>query len=105
MATPIAALGADWDRYLDAFTVELPDAEMQAMVNVWNPIQCRANLFWSRFASGYDTGLGRGMGTRDSAQDTLGTVQNAPEHAKGRAADAVAAPVRRTVTPGTRCSR
>ncbi len=53
------------------------------MVNVWNPIQCRANLFWSRFVSGYDTGLGRGMGTRDSAQDTLGTVQNAPEHAKG----------------------
>ncbi len=63
--------------------MELPDPEMQAMVNVWNPIQCRANLFWSRFASGYDTGLGRGMGTRDSAQDTLGTVQNAPEHAKG----------------------
>lgn len=77
-----AALAADWNAYLDAFTVELPDPEMQAMVNVWNPIQCRANLFWSRFASGYDTGLGRGMGTRDSAQDTLGTVHNAPARAK-----------------------
>lgn len=76
------ALQADWDGYLNTFTAELPDPEMQAMVNVWNPIQCRANLFWSRFASGYDTGLGRGMGTRDSAQDTLGTVHNAPEHAK-----------------------
>ena len=77
------ALQDDWDVYLSTFTAELPDPEMQAMVNVWNPIQCRANLFWSRFASGYDTGLGRGMGTRDSAQDTLGTVHNAPEHAKG----------------------
>lgn len=77
------AIAADWDQYLAAFTVDLPDAEMQAMVNVWNPIQCRANLFWSRFASGYDTGLGRGMGTRDSAQDTMGTVHNAPGHAKG----------------------
>ncbi len=77
-----SALAADWDRYLAGFAVELPDPEMQAMVNVWNPIQCRANLFWSRFASGYDTGLGRGMGTRDSAQDTLGTVHNSPEEAK-----------------------
>jgi cellobiose phosphorylase len=75
-------LAADWDRYLSAFTVQLPDAEMQAMVNVWNPIQCRANLLWSRFASGYDTGLGRGMGTRDSAQDTLGAVHNAPARAR-----------------------
>jgi cellobiose phosphorylase len=81
--TARAALTADWESYLNAFTVNLPDAEMQAMVNVWNPIQCGANLFWSRFASGYDTGLGRGMGTRDSAQDTLGTVHNAPDHAKG----------------------
>lgn len=77
-----SALAADWDAYLAAFTVRLPDPDMEAMVNVWNPIQCRANLFWSRFASGYDTGLGRGMGTRDSAQDTLGTVHNAPERAK-----------------------
>jgi cellobiose phosphorylase len=82
VATARSALAVDWDRYLDAFTVALPDAEMEAMVNVWNPIQCRANLFWSRFASGYDTGLGRGMGTRDSAQDTLGTVHNAPARAK-----------------------
>lgn len=82
VAQAYRALQVDWDQYLGSLTAELPDAEMQAMVNVWNPIQCRANLFWSRFASGYDTGIGRGMGTRDSAQDTLGTVQNAPEHAK-----------------------
>jgi cellobiose phosphorylase len=45
-------------------------------------VQCRANLYWSRFVSAYDTGLGRGLGTRDSAQDTLGTVHNLPEKAK-----------------------
>ena len=55
---------------------------MNAMLNVWNQVQCRATLFWSRFASAYETGLGRGMGTRDSAQDTLATVQNAPERAR-----------------------
>ncbi len=36
------------------------------MLNVWNQVQCRTTLYWSRFVSGYETGLGRGMGTRDS---------------------------------------
>lgn len=76
------ALKEDWNNFLGAFTVETPDAEMNIMLNFWNAVQCRANLYWSRFVSGYDTGLGRGMGTRDSAQDTLGTVHNLPEHAK-----------------------
>jgi len=31
---------------------------------------------------GYETGLGRGMGTRDSGQDTLGTMHTVPEHAR-----------------------
>jgi len=72
------ALKEDWDGYLGKFLVDTPDAEMNAMLNVWNQVQCRATLFWSRFASAYETGLGRGMGTRDSAQDTLATVQNSP---------------------------
>jgi cellobiose phosphorylase len=72
------ALKADWKAYLGKFQVDTPDAEMNAMLNVWNQVQCRATLFWSRFASAYETGLGRGMGTRDSAQDTLAAVQNAP---------------------------
>jgi cellobiose phosphorylase len=73
---------AEWDMYLSKFQVETPDARMNAMLNVWNQVQCRATLFWSRFASAYETGLGRGMGTRDSAQDTLAVVQNAPERAR-----------------------
>jgi cellobiose phosphorylase len=76
------ALHEDWDKYLAAFTVQTPDPETNAMLNVWNPIQCRANLYWSRFVSAYDTGLGRGLGTRDTAQDTLGVLHNLPRQAR-----------------------
>ncbi len=77
-----AALRADWDAYLSRFVVETPDPALDAMVNVWNQVQCRTTLHWSRFASGYESGLGRGMGTRDSAQDTLGTVHAVPDRAR-----------------------
>jgi len=77
-----AALNSDWDDYLGRFTVETPDPVVNAMLNVWNPIQCRTTLYWSRFVSAYETGTGRGMGTRDSAQDTLGTVHNAADRAR-----------------------
>ncbi len=76
------ALRADWDAYLSRFTVETPDAEMNAMLNFWNQVQCRTTLYWSRFVSAYETGLGRGMGTRDTAQDTLGTMHAVPAHAR-----------------------
>ena len=69
------ALKEDWNDYLACFSVHTPDAEFDAMLNFWNPVQCRTTLNWSRFVSAYETGMGRGMGTRDSAQDTLGTVQ------------------------------
>ncbi|MGD0835569.1 MAG: glycosyl transferase family 36 [Polyangia bacterium] len=82
VAAALAALEADWSDYLGRFTVQTPDPVMNAMLNVWNPIQCRTTLFWSRFVSAYETGTGRGMGTRDSAQDTLGTVHNAAERAR-----------------------
>ncbi len=78
----LAALQADWNHYLSRFTVETPDPDMNAMLNVWNQVQCRATLFWSRFVSAYETGLGRGMGTRDSAQDTLATAHNAPDRVR-----------------------
>jgi cellobiose phosphorylase len=77
-----AALNADWNDYLGRFTVETPDPIVNAMLNVWNPIQCRTTLYWSRFVSAYETGTGRGMGTRDSAQDTLGTVHNAADRTR-----------------------
>ena len=77
-----ARMRADWDAYLGRFTIETPDADTNAMLGFWNQVQCRTTLYWSRFVSGYETGLGRGMGTRDSGQDTLGIVHAAPEHAR-----------------------
>ena len=76
------ALRDDWGAYLSRFTVETPDADTNAMINFWNQVQCRTTLYWSRFVSGYESGLGRGMGTRDSGQDTLGTMHTVPDHAR-----------------------
>ena len=72
-------LCSDWESYLDRIQVYTPDNEMNAMLNFWNPVQCRTTLFWSRFVSAYETGLGRGLGTRDSAQDILAVVNSEPE--------------------------
>ena len=84
VAAAFSAMRTDWDRHLEGFTVHTPDPDTDAMLNFWNPVQCRTNLFWSRFVSGYETGLGRGMGTRDSAQDTLAICQAEPDLAADR---------------------
>jgi cellobiose phosphorylase len=76
------ALRDDWNTYLSYLQVDTPDPQMNAMLNFWNPVQCRTTLFWSRFVSAYESGLGRGMGTRDSAQDCLGTVHAVPERVR-----------------------
>ena len=82
VAAAFTALRDDWAAYLSRFTVETPDADTNAMLNFWNQVQCRTTLYWSRFVSGYESGLGRGMGTRDSGQDTLGTMHTVPDHAR-----------------------
>jgi len=74
-----AALRSHWDKYLQTFQVQLPDDDASAMANFWGPVQCRTTLYWSRFVSSYETGLGRGVGTRDTAQDTLGVVHAVPD--------------------------
>ncbi len=80
----LAALRSDWTDYFAAFSAETPDADTNAMLNCWSPLQCRTTLYWSRFVSGYETGLGRGVGTRDTAQDTLGIVHAAPSEVASR---------------------
>lgn len=71
-----------WENYLNRFQVEIPDAELNLMLNTWNPYQCKATFNWSRFVSLYQLGIDRGMGLRDSAQDILGVVHAAPEDAR-----------------------
>ncbi|HMO50831.1 MAG TPA: glycosyl transferase [Kiritimatiellia bacterium] len=83
-------LRANWDRQLGAFQCACPDDVINRMGNIWNPYQCMATFNLSRSASGYETGIGRGMGFRDSNQDILGFVHMIPERARGRILDIAA---------------
>jgi cellobiose phosphorylase len=57
------------------------------MVNIWNPYQCMVTFNMSRSASYFETGIGRGMGFRDSNQDLLGFVHLVPARARERIID------------------
>ena len=64
-----------------------PDEKLNRMVNIWNPYQCMVTFNMSRSASYFETGIGRGMGFRDSNQDLLGFVHLIPERARERILD------------------
>ncbi len=57
------------------------------MVNIWNQYQCMVTFNMSRSASYYESGIGRGMGFRDSCQDLLGFVHLIPDSARERIID------------------
>jgi len=80
-----------WDQYLSAYHVESPDPTLDAMVNVWNAYQCKTTFDWSRYISFYENGEGRGMGTRDSAQDLLAVVCQLGKRSKNRIRELVSA--------------
>ena len=67
-----------------------PDRHTNRMVNIWNAYQCMATFNMSRSASFYESGIGRGLGFRDSNQDLLGFVQMVPERARERILDLAA---------------
>ncbi|MDP3804116.1 MAG: glycosyl transferase, partial [Candidatus Omnitrophota bacterium] len=73
-----------WGEYLGRYQAETPDKDVNSMVNIWNQYQCRTTFNWSRFASYYEAGIGRGMGFRDSNQDTIGVVHAIPDRVKTR---------------------
>jgi cellobiose phosphorylase len=79
-----AALGALWQDRLGRFQAECPNEHLRRMVNIWNPAQCMATFHLSRSASGFESGIGRGMGFRDSNQDVLGFVHMEPGRARER---------------------
>jgi cellobiose phosphorylase len=76
-----------WDSLLSVYKVESPDEKLNRMVNIWNPYQCMVTFNMSRSASYFETGIGRGMGFRDSNQDLLGFVHQIPERARERIID------------------
>jgi cellobiose phosphorylase len=79
-----------WDKLLGSMQVQTPDIHTNRMVNIWNAYQCMVTFNMSRSASGFETGVGRGMGFRDSTQDILGFVQMVPERARERLLDVAA---------------
>jgi cellobiose phosphorylase len=76
-----------WDELLGVYRLDSPDEKLNRMVNVWNQYQCMVTFNMSRSASYFETGIGRGMGFRDSNQDLLGFVHQIPERARERIID------------------
>ncbi|MEM1558074.1 MAG: glycosyl transferase, partial [Thermoproteota archaeon] len=79
-----------WEKLLSKYRVETPDKDVNRMVNIWNQYQCMATFNLSRSASLYESGIGRGMGFRDSNQDILGFVHMIPDRARERILDLAA---------------
>jgi cellobiose phosphorylase len=77
----------EWSSLLSAYVVDSPDEKLNRMVNIWNPYQCMVTFNMSRSASYFETGIGRGMGFRDSNQDLLGFVHLVPDRARERIID------------------
>lgn len=78
-----AELADHWQDYLATVQVETPDPAMNSMLNIHNPRQCHTTKNWSRYLSLYQLGYGaRGIGFRDSSQDTLGVITHMPEEAR-----------------------
>jgi cellobiose phosphorylase len=84
------ALRDSWEDLLSVLQVETPDPDTDRMVNIWNPYQCMATFNLSRSMSFYESGIGRGMGFRDSSQDLFGCVGMVPARARERILDLAA---------------
>lgn len=86
----VETLRGYWDELLGVYSIKSPDERVDRMVNIWNPYQCMVTYNFSRSASYFESGIGRGMGFRDSNQDLLGFVHMAPERARERILDIAA---------------
>ena len=87
VAAGLAELKATWDKLLGILSVDTPDDKVNRMVNIWNQYQCMVTFNLSRSASYFESGIGRGMGFRDSNQDVLGFVHQIPDRARERIID------------------
>lgn len=85
--TAFAELRAYWDNLLSVYNVQSEDDKLDRMVNIWNQYQCMITFCFSRSASYFESGIGRGMGFRDSNQDLIGFVHQIPGRARERIID------------------
>ena len=85
-----AELKAMWDDLLSQFHIHSNEPRLDRMVNIWNQYQCMVTFCFSRSASFFEGGVGRGMGFRDSNQDLVGFVHQIPQRARQRILDIAA---------------
>ena len=83
----LAELRSYWDNLLSIYNVNSGEEKLDRMVNIWNQYQCMITFCFSRSASYFESGIGRGMGFRDSNQDLIGFVHQIPERARERIID------------------
>lgn len=80
-------LKAYWDNLLSSYVLKSNEEKLDRMVNIWNQYQCMVTFNFSRSASFFESGIGRGMGFRDSNQDLVGFVHQIPTRARQRIID------------------
>ncbi|MBU0954005.1 MAG: glycosyl transferase [Spirochaetes bacterium] len=83
-------LGEYWSELLSHYSIKHSDEKLSRMVNIWNQYQCMVTYNIGRAASYFESGIGRGLGFRDTNQDLLGFVHQIPERAKERILDVAA---------------
>ncbi len=76
-----------WNNLVSNFYVETGNKYIDTMVNIWNQYQNIITYKMSRSTSLFESGIGRGMGFRDSNQDLLGFMHISPEKARERIFD------------------
>ena len=86
----LASLRSHWSDLLAGFQIKSADERLDRMVNIWNQYQCVVTFNLSRSASFFETGIGRGIGFRDTNQDLLGCMHQIPEAARRRILDVAA---------------
>ncbi len=79
-----------WNNLLSKYNIQSNDEKLNRMVNIWNQYQCMMTFNIGRSASYFESGIGRGLGFRDTNQDLLGFVHQVPERAKQRLLDVAA---------------
>lgn len=87
VANELQKLNDYWFALLGKFQVKTPDDKFNRAINIWNQYQNMVTFNLSRSASFYESGIGRGMGFRDSNQDTIGFAHMVPEKVKERILD------------------
>lgn len=83
----LAELATHWETLLGKYSLASADEKLNRQVNIWNQYQCMVTFNLSRSASYFESGVGRGMGFRDSNQDLLGFVHQIPDRARERIID------------------